>query len=72
VDGRAAEVLLSRAAAVEAEVIVLGSRGRSGLRRLLLGGVAERVVRGASCSVLVARHASLPRDAQGVAEPPKL
>ena len=72
VDGRAAEVLLSRAAAVEAEGIVLGSRGRSGLRRLLLGGVAERVVRGASCSVLVARHASLPRDAQGVAEPPKL
>ena len=33
----------------------VGSTGRAGLARLLVGSVAERVVRLSSCSVLVAR-----------------
>jgi nucleotide-binding universal stress UspA family protein len=42
-----------------ADLIVVGSRGKGGLRRLLLGSVAEFVARHAPCSVLIARsHAS--------------
>jgi nucleotide-binding universal stress UspA family protein len=36
-----------------ADILVLGSHGRGVIRRFLLGGVAERVLREASCPVLV-------------------
>ncbi len=38
------------------DLIVLGSHGRTGLTRALLGSVAERVVRHAPCTVVVARE----------------
>ena len=38
------------------DLIVLGTHGRSGLRHVLLGSVAERVVRKAPCPVLTIRH----------------
>jgi nucleotide-binding universal stress UspA family protein len=38
-----------------ADMIVLGSHGRGGIRRLLLGSVAEGVMRHAPCPVLVVR-----------------
>jgi nucleotide-binding universal stress UspA family protein len=38
------------------DVVVVGSHGRKGLARLLLGSVAERVVREAPCAVVVSRH----------------
>lgn len=37
------------------DLVVVGSHGRTGIRRILLGSVAERIVRHASCPVLVAR-----------------
>lgn len=37
------------------DLVVVGTHGRRGLRRLVLGSVAEAVVRGAPCSVLVVR-----------------
>jgi nucleotide-binding universal stress UspA family protein len=37
------------------DLVVIGSHGRTGLRRVLLGSVAEQVVRHAPCPVLVAR-----------------
>lgn len=37
------------------ELIVMGTHGRTGLQRSLLGSVAERVVRHAPCSVMVVR-----------------
>ena len=40
-----------------ADLIVVGSHGRAGLDRLILGSVAERVVRLASCPVLVVKSA---------------
>ena len=44
---------LSRPSATGAELIVMGSRGRSGLAHALLGSVAERVVQHSLCPVLI-------------------
>ena len=41
------------ASEVSADLIVLGTRGRSGFKRALLGSVSDYVVRNAPCSVLV-------------------
>jgi nucleotide-binding universal stress UspA family protein len=41
---------------IGADVIVMPSHGRSGLKRLMLGSVAERVLRFAHCPVLVLRQ----------------
>ncbi len=40
---------------VGATVLVVGSRGRGGIKRALLGSVSDRLVRHASCPVLVVR-----------------
>lgn len=53
--GPPAEVILARARSLGASLIVIGTHGRTGVARLLLGSVAERVVREAPCSVLVVR-----------------
>lgn len=39
----------------QADLIVLGSHGRKGLQKLMLGSVAEAVARHASCSVFIVR-----------------
>ena len=38
------------------DMIVMGTHGRTGLSRLLMGSVAEAVVRRADCPVLVVKH----------------
>jgi nucleotide-binding universal stress UspA family protein len=45
------------AADAHVDVIVVGSHGRKGLERLLLGSTSEHVVRHAPCPVLVVREA---------------
>ncbi len=52
---RVASVIDSEASHWPADLIVIGTHGRSGLSRLLLGSVAEGVVRGASVPVLLVR-----------------
>jgi nucleotide-binding universal stress UspA family protein len=54
--GAAGSVIVQVAAERNAELIVVGTVGRTGLRRALLGSVAETVVRNANCSVLVVRQ----------------
>jgi nucleotide-binding universal stress UspA family protein len=51
--GDAATELISVAGDWNADLIVMGSHGRTGLQRLLLGSVARNVLHHASCSVLV-------------------
>lgn len=43
------------------DLIVMGTHGRSGFSHLLLGSVAEHVVRRAACSVLTVRPAASPK-----------
>ena len=51
-DGRVADRILHAAADAAADLIVVGTHGRSGVQRLVLGSVAEKVVRQAACPVL--------------------
>ena len=53
--GDAAHGIANFAQDVKAELIVIPSHGRTGITRLLIGSVAERVVRLAHCPVLVLR-----------------
>ncbi len=53
--GAPAPEILRIAAERRASLIVIATHGRTGLQRLALGSVAERVVREASCPVLVVR-----------------
>lgn len=52
------EEIVNTAAANQIDLIVMGTHGRSGLQHVLLGSVAEKVVRLAPCPVLVSRTTS--------------
>lgn len=62
--GCAAKVMLGRpfveiinyAREQKADLIVIATHGRSGLKQVLIGGTAEKVVRKAPCPVLTIRH----------------
>jgi nucleotide-binding universal stress UspA family protein len=47
--------LCELASELHADAIVVGSRGRSGLKRALLGSVSDYIIRNAPCSVVVTR-----------------
>lgn len=53
--GVPADGIVDAADRLGAELIVMGTHGRQGLSHLVLGSVAEKVVRRAKCSVLVAK-----------------
>lgn len=53
--GPAADAIVEAAQRVHADLIVMGTRGHTGLKHVLLGSVAERTVRLAPCPVLTAR-----------------
>ena len=53
--GDPAEQIIARAKRERADLIIMGSRGLSGIRSFLLGGVSHKVVTHAPCSVLVVR-----------------
>lgn len=54
-EGDAAALIVGWAAERAPDLIVLGTHGRRGVRRLVLGSVAERVLRDVTCPVLIAR-----------------
>ena len=56
IEGLAYEVIPALAQKIAANVIVISSHGRTGMLRLLLGNVAEKIIGFATCPVLVAKH----------------
>jgi nucleotide-binding universal stress UspA family protein len=59
--GHVRSILVEAARKWRADLIVVGSRGRKGLERILLGSVSDYVARHAPCSVQIVR----PRHAKG-------
>ena len=57
-EGDAATEILAAAVVSEADLIVIGSHGRTGLARLVLGSVARNVLQHATCSVLIVHEGS--------------
>lgn len=55
-EGDPATEILEVAQSEEVGMIVVGSHGRTGVRRFLLGSVSARIVSHAPCSVLVIKH----------------
>jgi hypothetical protein len=51
----ATPTILNAASELPAQLLIVGTRGRTGLSRIALGSVAEAVVRTAPCSVLTVR-----------------
>ena len=54
-EGDPAKEILDYAAEIDADAIVAGTHGRSGVERRLIGSVAERLVRHATCPVMTVR-----------------
>lgn len=56
-DGEAHEIVLAFAKSENADMIVMGTHGHTGLKHALLGSTAEKIVRLAECPVLTVRTA---------------
>ena len=67
-EGMAPDSILSFAQAQKADVIVMGTHGRRGYDRLMLGSVTDRVMRQAPCPVLAV--CQTPRDSMAAGEEP--
>lgn len=61
--GIGAATIVEYAADQDIDLIVMGTHGRTGLAHLLMGSVAEHVVRTAPCPVLTVRRAPAPETA---------
>ena len=71
VEGNPATAILRAARENKCDLIVMGTHGRTGLNRLLMGSVAEEVVRKAPCLVLTVKAevaADLPGQAKALEE----
>lgn len=60
--GRPSDALMQVAADYDADMIIVGTHGRKGFEKWILGSVAEELVKSARCSVLVAR----PKSFEGI------
>ncbi|MBN1279555.1 MAG: universal stress protein, partial [Chlorobiaceae bacterium] len=54
--GNPAEMILEKASELDVNLIIMGSHGKKGLSRLIMGSVAETVVRKADCPVLIVKN----------------
>jgi nucleotide-binding universal stress UspA family protein len=63
IDGSPARAIVETAQARNCQLIVMGTHGRGGFSHLVLGSVAERVVRTASCPVLTVSAATVEAQA---------
>jgi universal stress protein A len=60
--GTPAQTIVDYATATSTDLIVMGTHGRTGLAHLLMGSVAEQVVRTAPCPVLTVRQVAVADD----------
>jgi nucleotide-binding universal stress UspA family protein len=67
-DGAPIDSIVEYALAIGADLIVIGSHGRTGLPRLFLGSVAEGVIRNAATPVLVVRQVPVTKPAREAAK----
>jgi nucleotide-binding universal stress UspA family protein len=65
--GTPAEEIVRYADVCDADLIIMGTHGRSGIAHALMGSVAEQVVRNAPCPVLLVRAPKRAAASQGVA-----
>jgi universal stress protein A len=65
--GSPAEEIVRYAASCDVDLIVMGTHGRSGIAHVLMGSVAEQVVRTAPCPVLLVRAPKHGASSQGAA-----
>jgi nucleotide-binding universal stress UspA family protein len=68
--GNAADAILSVAVEVHADLIFVGTHSKKGVERMFVGSVSERVVREASCPVMVIRQTSYDREAVAIGPEP--
>jgi nucleotide-binding universal stress UspA family protein len=68
VGGSPAHEILRAAADREVDLIVMGTHGRGGVSHMLLGSVAEKVIRSAPCPVLIMRAPVAPTEAEYVSD----
>ncbi len=57
--GRALDMAVSLAKSLGADLIVMGTRGLAGIKHVLLGSVAERVLRRAPCPVVTVKASDI-------------
>jgi nucleotide-binding universal stress UspA family protein len=62
--GKAAAEVIAHIAANEVDLVAMSTHGRSGLSRLVMGSVAEEVVRNAGVPVLLSRAPGKPQEHQ--------
>lgn len=68
ITGRPAQSIIEHAASEGCDLIVMGTHGRTGLSHVVMGSVAERVLRRAPCPVLTVRgHADASEAGQAAA-----
>jgi len=68
--GIPSEEVIAAARAEDSDLIVVGTRGKTGLAHVLLGSTAERVIRGAPCPVLAVRTDPAASQDEGVLSKP--
>jgi nucleotide-binding universal stress UspA family protein len=65
IEGLAVKGILQEASELPADLVVMGTHGRSGFDRLALGSVTERVLRRATCPVLTVSQRTVPAHPSG-------
>ncbi|TVS19606.1 MAG: universal stress protein [Planctomycetaceae bacterium] len=71
IEGLASDGILNLAELEQPDLIVMGTHGRTGLKRLLMGSVAEKIVRHARCPVLTLKASKSSSENSGESEAPR-
>jgi nucleotide-binding universal stress UspA family protein len=62
IDGTPSTAILQESDTGQYDIIVMGSLGRTGISKLLMGSVAEKIVRSANCPVMVVKTPAPPKE----------